>query len=241
MQQVIPTQFTQVINWCLDLLYPPRCGGCGQVGVGLFCAQCKAQMLMLRLTSHAQLSSEHLLEIEGGDPLPVFSAVIFSGPMREALHNFKYNGTPNLAQPLGEFFATMAASLKLFDDANKAIVPVPLYATRLRQRGYNQSDLLARQLSQHIGIPVKAHWMARIRTTEQQARLNSKQRGDNVKGAFAATPDVRNHHIFLVDDVFTTGSTLAECARVLRQAGAARVTAVTLTRALLSADLPDNV
>lgn len=238
MHQVIPIQFTQVIHWCLDLLYPPRCGGCGRVGVGLFCAKCKAQSISLCLSEDLNCSSEHLLDIEGGEPLPVFSAALFAGPMREAVHHFKYNGTPQLANSLGSFFGPLSHSLNLFDDPHKAIVPVPLYATRLRQRGYNQSELLARQLSQHVGISVKPHWMARTRSTEQQARLNSKQRGENVRGAFAAVPDVRNHHIFLVDDVFTTGSTLAECARVLRQAGAARVTAITLTRAMRSDDFP---
>jgi len=113
------------------------------------------------------------------------------------------------------------------------IMPVPLHRTRLRTRGFNQSLLLAHQVGRHKGIRLVMDNLVRVRATRPQVELNGIERKRNVAGAFLVRrpEEVRERHILLVDDVFTTGATLEECASTLKESGASRVTALTLARA----------
>ena len=112
------------------------------------------------------------------------------------------------------------------------IVPVPLHPTRLRQRGYNQAALLARQFGRHSGIPVRENILARVRPTASQMTLDAKARRLNVMGAFQCTDrQIGGKQLVLIDDVCTTGSTLDACACALQVEGAATVQALTLARA----------
>jgi ComF family protein len=112
------------------------------------------------------------------------------------------------------------------------IVPVPLHASRLRERGYNQSTLLAQQLSHTSGLPLVESALKRIRATSPQVTLNAAERKINVSNAFEASGDiVQGRQVLLVDDVCTTGATLGSSSVALRQAGAASVWAITLARA----------
>ena len=113
-----------------------------------------------------------------------------------------------------------------------AIVPVPLHTSRLRRRGYNQALELAKPLARHLHLPLLTGALARTRATGAQTDLSAIQRRRNVRGAFAAHfPDAPPAHVAVLDDVFTTGATLGECARVLKRAGVARVDVWALARA----------
>lgn len=114
------------------------------------------------------------------------------------------------------------------------IVPVPLHVRRLRQRGFNQAALLARELGRRLEIPVQCGALSRRIWTEPQTRLNREERLRNVKGAFAVLKpgDIGGARILLIDDVFTTGSTLCECAGALKETKAAEVHALTVSRSL---------
>ncbi len=210
----------------LDLLYPRACAGCGTVGGGVWCAACDARVARLApahqrkpLTLNAPW--EHI-------GLVVASGARYEPPLAEAIHTFKYDGTPALAGPLVPLLLDAWRGMGRQADA---LVPVPLHARRRRERGYNQSELLARRLGTLCGVPVEPRLLARVRYTEQQALLKGSQRRQNVQGAFVAAPAVRGRRVILVDDVFTTGSTLVECAMALLDAGAAGVCAFTLARA----------
>jgi ComF family protein len=114
------------------------------------------------------------------------------------------------------------------------IVPVPLHARRLRSRGFNQAVLLGEVLARQWHLPLARQALKRIRWTEPQISLSAEERRVNVKGAFAV-PDiaaVMGKHVLLLDDVFTTGSTVEECSRVLKRSGAAAVTVITIARAV---------
>lgn len=124
--------------------------------------------------------------------------------------------------------------LKEFDPHEiDSIIPVPLHKRRLRWRGFNQALMLAREISEITGIWVDPNTLIRVRYTRPQTRLPFKERSENVKGAFEVAREtfVRDRSVLLVDDVATTGSTLTECARVLKKAGARRVEALTIARA----------
>ena len=158
--------------------------------------------------------------------------------MRDAIHRLKYKGERASAGPLA---GLMAEYLELrfssrspgssWPAAVDALVPAPLHPRRLRNRGYNQSALLAREIGKRLNLPVREDLLARVRNPRPQVETQSQQeRRDNVAGNFACQADATGLTALLIDDVVTTGSTLSECALALKAAGAVRVHALTLAR-----------
>ena len=153
----------------------------------------------------------------------------FSGVARRALHRLKYAGDRRLAGPLGEAVARRWA---VAGAGGTVIVPVPSSPDRARERGYDHADLHARAAGGRLGLPV-VRMLERTRSTVAQFDLDRDARAGNVVGAFAlrsAAPDPRSVWFVLVDDVMTTGSTLAACAAALLETGALAVSAVTVAR-----------
>jgi ComF family protein len=155
--------------------------------------------------------------------------VYFEGVLRDAIHHLKYRGRAVLAKTLGSLMATYWMQHPIDCDI---VMPVPLHASRLRERGYNQAALLAREMAQQIGLVVDEHTLIRERATSPQVELNAKQREENVRAAFCCTGSGPvSKQVLLIDDVCTTGATLQACATALYQAGALKVRALTLARA----------
>jgi ComF family protein len=152
--------------------------------------------------------------------------------------------------PLGAWFARCLADLvkrQPQDFAADVVVPVPLDRGRLRERGYNQAELIARPLARLLGIPFRSYLLVRTRPRPSQLRLTRRERWETVRGAYAThkMAQVDKLRVLLVDDVFTTGATLDACSRALKGAGAARVAGLTVARALLQSSalevgLPDQ-
>ncbi|MBI4320757.1 MAG: ComF family protein [Chloroflexi bacterium] len=148
----------------------------------------------------------------------------FEGALRKAIHRFKYNRAQHLARPLAALLDEYLTSWNISADV---LVPVPLHSQRLAERGYNQAELLAREVAQMAKLPLEADCLQRVRHTESQMGLPAAGRLDNVRGAFAcANPDLRARSILLIDDVSTTGATLDACAVALKKGGAASVWAL---------------
>ena len=148
----------------------------------------------------------------------------YEGVLRELIHLYKYGKIKTLARPLS---ALLIQALPR-DEAFDIVVPVPLYWRRRLQRGFNQSDLLARGLARRTGIPV-VNALRRLRPTATQAGLSNRSRRQNMVRAFRSR-NVAGKRILLVDDVMTTGATAASCALALKQAGANRVALLTVAR-----------
>lgn len=167
------------------------------------------------------------------DRLRSFGA--FDGVLRDLLHLFKYNRVAPLARPLAQLLAVVVHQEPALGQVDM-VVPVPLYPRRERARGYNQAELLARELAHALDLPIAPSALARIRDTASQTGLTPRQRRENVRGAFAVRKlrdgrsQVKGKRILLIDDVATTGATLNACARTLKRAGAARVEAATVAR-----------
>ncbi len=171
----------------------------------------------------------------------VRSAAWLDHNARPAVHALKYGGLPRIADDL----TAVMAQLRPPSDGPSVLIPIPLATKRLRQRGYNQSEVLARALAREWGgrIPVLVTLLVRTRETPTQTALTPETRLANVAGAFGvrnAKCGMRNFafrlssfELILVDDVFTTGATLAEAARALEQAGARRIYGVTFARAAI--------
>jgi ComF family protein len=159
------------------------------------------------------------------------SRFLYEGPVRDLIHSFKYNKRVHLRYPLA-LLTLQGVSGLLPDHDPQLIVPVPLHRSRLRQRGFNQAVLLGRVLSSRLSLPMLPDALVRTRPTEPQITLSAAERRDNVKGAFTVTrPDrIAGKRILLLDDVMTTGSTMDECAKELKKAGAEAVVAVTIAR-----------
>jgi ComF family protein len=155
----------------------------------------------------------------------------YAGWLRDSILAFKYHDEWSRVEHLAPALIQVLADSEPFD----GLVAVPLHPKRLRERGYNQSAVLANAIGKHFDRPCMRA-VDRVRATPQQVRLAAAERKANVAGAFASRPDVSivGYRLVLVDDVVTTGSTLGECATVLRAAGARDVRAVTLARELTS-------
>jgi ComF family protein len=205
-------------GWLAELLSPRLCPGCDEpVGARrCMCAPCSR-------------------DLEAASDAPAgLAAFVYGGAIRTAVHKLKYGKRPDLAGALG---ALLVEALAERVDRCDVVIPVPLHPLRLTTRGYNQAALLAAPLARALGVPLSVRLLQRRSFVAAQARLNREARDVNVKDAFVAVPrsDVRGKHIVVVDDVVTTGSTLAACSAALLRAGASRVTCVALARAERSA------
>lgn len=206
-----------------DLIYPPaaRCPGCGDLcGCdGWMCDEC--------LKSLTPAEDSFFLVSGGGARYEACAAFMYEGALINAIYSFKYRGIKDLSLALGE---ELAAAIERNDMVPDLIVPVPLHRSRQRKRGFNQSEALAKVASDKLKIPCR-NLVARVKRTEQQARLDHGRRTENVAGAFSVIGPVAGRRVLVIDDVITTGSTVSECCRVLAAAGAAKVSAAALADA----------
>jgi ComF family protein len=154
------------------------------------------------------------------------------GIVRRLVHQFKYGQQQHLRHPIAGWLWETLGDPRLRGRHFDAIVPVPLHPARERERGFNQAALLAELLSRRTGIPLR-HALLRVRYTTTQTAYDRQERMENLKDAFCLrkNADVRGSRMLLVDDVLTTGSTLSECARVLKKGGTLSVHAATAARA----------
>jgi ComF family protein len=152
----------------------------------------------------------------------------YEGAAKALVWALKYQGRLSLVRFLGEGMTDLVLE-RLGNDPADAVVPVPLYPTRLRERTFNQAEALAQTLARRLHLPCRTRLLQRLQPTRPQAELDRRERIANVQGAFGVRPDpwVRLSRILLVDDVFTTGATGDSCAKVLKRAGAASVVVVT--------------
>ena len=209
----------------LQLLFPLRCPECGrEVGSkGAWCAGCVQELWSPRRLDMAERGMRHVERCQ------VLTG--YQGAVRTLLHGLKFQGRRANAAPLS-WLLSLADEAELAElvSPDVLVIPVPVSADRLAERGFNQVELLFGDWSRQQGLEWDAGTLLRRRPTTPQWELDRTQRRENIKGAFVvnAPATVQDRHILLVDDIVTTGRTLEECAGVLRQAGAESVRALAL-------------
>ena len=229
-----------------DLFYPPTCAGCG-VRTGSHRSLCPSCWRGVRFIERPYcevmgspfshdlgagiLSAEAIAELPPFDRLR--SAAVHDRTVRDLVHGLKYRDSLDLAPMMAAWM------LRASDGAVAAcdgLIPIPLHRSRLISRKYNQAAELARHLGKLSGKPLMPATLVRVKRTAQQVGLSANARKENVRGAFAIgrgrDNDVFGRRIVLIDDVYTTGATVAAAARVLKKAGAADITVLTFARAL---------
>ena len=214
----------------LDLAFPAACSGCGREGEPL-CSAC-----LPALDARLRLPGGTPIGLPADLPVPLLQlewCAPFGGAVRSALHDLKYAGERRLARPLGQAVARRWRSVGV---GATLVVPVPVHAERERHRGYDQAALIAAVVAAELGLPF-VRGLERGRATIAQFELDRADRAENVAGAFRlrrpeseAVGAISGRWVLLVDDVVTTGATLAACAAALAAAGAMAVSAITVAR-----------
>jgi ComF family protein len=257
---------TSVVSWVsgaaeslFATLFPSDCRLCGTPLVKIsrlpVCEDC---LLSIRPLSESvcgicgeRLASAYNSVVDGGQPRcpicresePAYARALaygsYEGGLRDLIQLLKYQRVRPAAQVLGRMLAEVVEALApSFGEPAPVVVPVPLYKGKIRERGFNQSELIARAalklkpLGQEVAL--RPQFLERCRPTASQTGLTRHQRRENMRGAFRAVQpaEIAGREILLVDDVLTTGTTASECARVLRRAGAIRVWVATVARTL---------
>jgi ComF family protein len=229
-----------VCHVCLESMQPMRVPSCAICGERLFSAAA-----LLSYTGVPDPKLENNMPLCGpcrNEP-PEFTRAAaygsYDGALRELIHLLKYNGVKPAATVLGGMLARALLNFSAeFGEVPPIAVPVPLYSSKLRSRGFNQSEAVARVALKHFRtarlqrLELNTRVLARVRQTQSQTGLTRAQRRENVRGAFSVLrPDeVAGRDVLLLDDVLTTGTTAGECARVLKQSGAERIFVATVAR-----------
>lgn len=218
-----------------DLIAPYFCESCREDLTPIaspYCSKCGILFVSREGIDHT--CPECLQEIRYFRKARAFG--VHDGSLMEAIHLFKYGKKIPLSRPLSVFARDTFFQYWDKDDID-LLVSVPLHVKRLRERGFNQAHLLIRKWAREEGIPFDGFTLFRSRWTEPQTALSRTERRENIKGAFSVRHSdiIKGRRVLLVDDVYTTGATVNECARVLIKAGAEFVDVLTVARAVLSA------
>jgi competence protein ComFC len=216
----------------LNLFFPPRCVSCKQEG-DFLCKNCVQELKIHPLKAKSVCPSSEDFEYLDG---VIYGADYAKNPqIQAAIMQFKYKFTRELVSQFGTLVSDKMKEMGMLRIRPAVLIPVPLHKKRLNYRGFNQAELIAHEtLQQYGGKAEVLSLLSRVKNTSQQAKLNKKERIENLAGAFEVTGDLTllNGKIcFVVDDVCTTGSTLDNCAKVLKRCGVKKVYGLVVARA----------
>lgn len=212
-----------MLNHVLDFLFPPACVVCGKINKDWLCENCKKRIKRLEkfcIIDEKDKKFERLLYIFKYESL-----------IRKLMLQYKFSGKAYIYN----FFANVIIGneentelLKKYD----MIIPIPMHIKKQKKRGYNQTELIGEKISEKLNIPCYSNLFKKIVNTKTQSKLNGKARQKNIKNAFFLENEliVENKNIILFDDIFTTGATVNECSRILKNAGAKEILVMVLAK-----------
>lgn len=212
--------FAQIKRIILDTLFPPYCVSCKKEGVFL-CTDCLAELKKRKIVETSCRTSQKSAEFTHIDGL-IYALDYAKNPqIKAAISQFKYKFTQEMADYFGDLLVEKIGELSMTKNKQIILIPVPLHKKRENYRGFNQSEVICSKIKERLGNCVTiSHAIKRTKNTSQQAKLNKKERHENLENAFVLNEEKARFKndsiIFIVDDVCTTGSTLENCAIILK-------------------------
>ena len=208
-------------DYCIDLIYPRKCAFCGKkINERYTCRKCSNIIEYYHEKVDISASEDKKCDV-------IVSAISYDGFVKEKILQYKFRNAKYLAPAFAEI---LVPKIDKYSPDFDFIVSVPISRKRLRERGYNQSDLIARYLSKFANIQYKADLLVKTKNNLRQSELDLNERKENVKDAYSIknVEVIKKKKIILIDDIYTTGATLNECAKILKNAGADEVIGVTV-------------
>lgn len=203
----------------LEYIFVPKCGICSKIGEGYLCENCAKQMKKYAINEikHDKIDRMHIFK--------------YKELIREIILQYKFNDKPYLYKTFCEF---IVKNKKAFDfiKSYDIIIPVPMYKTKLRKRGYNQSELIARELAKKLKINIYKDVLVKIKDNQIQSSLNKVERENNIKNVYKLmnSSKIYNKKVLIFDDIYTTGATVKECAKVCGEANVSKLGILTIAK-----------
>lgn len=229
-----------VKNLVLELIFPSQCFGCGKEG-GFLCADCREKLYFIPPScfickklkpGFGRIPAGRTCEScrKNSQIYAYLSPLSYNGISCELIHGLKYRRITSLDAILARILAEYLSKFAISFPENSVVIPIPMHRSRLRVRGFNQSELIANHLGELINLGVESRILQKTKKTDPQVGLSGEKRRNNITGSFSVTNPtlIKQRDIILVDDVKTTGATLEEAARALKNAGAGKIWAVTV-------------
>ena len=212
-----------IINRILDIIYPPKCGICGKIGCKDICIKCEK-----KLENESIFGKDSYIENYFDTHFYLFK---YEGQIRNLLIQYKFNEKAYLYKSFSKFLKKYEK--KLFkNEVYDIIIAVPISKNRLKKRGYNQSELLAKEIAKNLELKLEQNIIKKVKNNIPQSTLNKDEREQNVKDVYKIINKeiILNKKILLVDDIFTTGATANECSRILKENGAEKIDVFTIAK-----------
>ena len=204
----------------LDLLFPVTCPGCNEALTSVekvLCFLCAADLAVFKNEINIESILGGRIKIDMG---AIYLKFYSGGIVQRLLHEVKYKKNKDLGELLGEKFMHHDKTYSRLKNVD-VIVPIPLHENKLRQRGYNQSEVIANGINKVLGKPMDTSSVVRVKSSQTQTRKSREERWRNVSGIFECSPEAfDNKNVLLIDDVITTGATMEACAQVILASGA---------------------
>ncbi len=215
----------EILEQILNLIYPPSCGICGKIDSNFLCIKCQKQLEknakfeIVQNTNTNYYFQQHLYIFE------------YQGIIRKAIIDYKFNEKSYFYKTIVNFLLKnkkFFSILKSYD----TIIPVPISKKRRKERGYNQSELIAKEIAKNLGIEYNTDCLFKVKNIVEQSKLNKEERQKNIQGVYELHKQNRlqNKKILLIDDIYTTGSTVNECCKILKQASPKQIEVFTLAK-----------
>ncbi|BAZ48016.1 hypothetical protein NIES4103_06210 [Nostoc sp. NIES-4103] len=203
-----------MLKGLLNLFLQSNCPLCQRITPDDLCQYCAKQLQSCHHKDPTSLWQK---------PIPVFAWGMYGGSLKRAIAVMKYENQPQIARPLGQYLAEAWLLNLPSNERQLVVVPIPLHASKQKQRGYNQAALIAQSFCQVTGLKLKQNGLQRVRETKAQFGLSASERENNLAEAFAVGPELRDRYlntpVLLMDDIYTTGATANSAVQTLRQCG----------------------
>ena len=216
----------QFLEKILEYIFLPTCGGCGKLGEGYLCRKCEKELKKYEVIEEG--INDNILSREHIDKMYIFK---YTELVRSLILQYKFNDKAYLYRTFCEF---IVKNKKVFDfiKSYDIIIPVPIHKARMRERGYNQSELIAKELAKKLGLKVYTDVLIKIKNNKVQSTLSSKEREINTKNVYKLVnlEKIYNKRVLIFDDIYTTGATANSCIEEVRKANVKKIGILTLAK-----------